>query len=710
MLGPLTVHTPGASTVAGSARGSVAGSESRIDSGQSGASDMPHSRGRSHDLRSFQSIFSDQSTLKAEQPRASDSGAVPAGDPVVDEACEQLVTAMDDSQPVEDELDISVADGTPDLPESPHLNAIGADDLATDAVALASFSVASPTIKVPGARSTLLGSEHTASQAFFVPVVGLSVGVETRTMLGQAESQGILRFRTPPVDHIDQRPSASNPQNSMLASTPAATAKVSPIDPKFISTVPSEPRQAVVTATTHPAPMAEPATGSVQGGPNSAPQLRSVAAQQPLTGGMTLPGGQTGPAGMLTKGGDTQPYWPVSGAISEPPVDPRLIRDGHSASSDASRLAPSAAFVGERRGYNAKQGSGEAYAAASRLSAPEVKQLDPAKVTTTRTDAAPSPTMPLANSGEGPPRGPVMDAALTRVVTSQAGALTAIQPGAQSAEEGPLSGAAPIRAPDRSIALLVGAGQMAGATSLEPDHTFQGANSGRGGAQTDRDHVSDAPALPTRANAIGAGVPAMGAQAVASPVQILSGGVVSGQHPEGDTGRRTDSTVALDLPLPGEARVTPGSGEVRAASLAGSAQGQTPQTARQIAVQISEAVARGADRPINLTLNPAELGRVRISLSAGDGVMLVSVLAERPETLDLMRRNIDMLAQEFRNIGYDGSGFSFAQDAGGSAGNGEDGDGHRATPGDPPDRPTTMPAAQIAAVPTGPTDRLDIRL
>jgi len=41
--------------------------------------------------------------------------------------------------------------------------------------------------------------------------------------------------------------------------------------------------------------------------------------------------------------------------------------------------------------------------------------------------------------------------------------------------------------------------------------------------------------------------------------------------------------------------------------------------------------------------------------------MTVSITAERPETLDLIRRHIDILGQDFRDMGYERSEFSFDQ-------------------------------------------------
>ncbi len=73
--------------------------------------------------------------------------------------------------------------------------------------------------------------------------------------------------------------------------------------------------------------------------------------------------------------------------------------------------------------------------------------------------------------------------------------------------------------------------------------------------------------------------------------------------------------------------------------------------------------ARGlAEGPVEITLSPAELGRVTLTLSGADGTMVVTVLAERSDTLDLLRRSIGQLAEELRALGYDNPGFSFQQE------------------------------------------------
>ncbi len=134
---------------------------------------------------------------------------------------------------------------------------------------------------------------------------------------------------------------------------------------------------------------------------------------------------------------------------------------------------------------------------------------------------------------------------------------------------------------------------------------------------------------------------------------------------------------------------------------------QSPDLPRHIAQQIVEALQRGGggkERGIDLLLNPAELGRVRISLSPGDAGLTVNIVADRPETLDLMRRNIDMLAQDFQSIGYDTTDFAFAHH-----GHDEEDQGRNAPQKQTPHvtQEAEAPSRVTAKVDT---DRVDIRL
>lgn len=120
----------------------------------------------------------------------------------------------------------------------------------------------------------------------------------------------------------------------------------------------------------------------------------------------------------------------------------------------------------------------------------------------------------------------------------------------------------------------------------------------------------------------------------------------------------------------------------------------------QISAQISGAATPGV---IDLRLTPAELGPVRIIMHAVDGDMMVSIIADNPQTLDLMRRNSDMLLQEFRNLGHANVAFQFS-------GGGQRQD-HQA-----PDASNIQPQAEVASLtPTIitqgiKTDGLDLRL
>lgn len=109
--------------------------------------------------------------------------------------------------------------------------------------------------------------------------------------------------------------------------------------------------------------------------------------------------------------------------------------------------------------------------------------------------------------------------------------------------------------------------------------------------------------------------------------------------------------------------------------------------ARTVGHQLVEAVRHGANGSTDVALNPEELGRVRLNLTAQDGVLHVSVLAERPETQDLLRRNIGLLQSDFRALGYTDVAFDF--------GPGEDRPDR--SPNTPPDtaQPDTAPADAI---------------
>jgi len=78
-----------------------------------------------------------------------------------------------------------------------------------------------------------------------------------------------------------------------------------------------------------------------------------------------------------------------------------------------------------------------------------------------------------------------------------------------------------------------------------------------------------------------------------------------------------------------------------------------------IVQQIAAALEQSSGQSSQITLNPEELGRVRITLASSETGVVLSISAERPETADLMRRNINSLLQDFSALGYENPTFDF---------------------------------------------------
>ena len=81
-----------------------------------------------------------------------------------------------------------------------------------------------------------------------------------------------------------------------------------------------------------------------------------------------------------------------------------------------------------------------------------------------------------------------------------------------------------------------------------------------------------------------------------------------------------------------------------------------PPAERQI---VSAIVSSGSGRT-EILLEPQDLGRVRLSLEGNETGLVVTIQAERSDTADLLRRNADLLLQEFREAGYADLSFTFS--------------------------------------------------
>jgi flagellar hook-length control protein FliK len=82
---------------------------------------------------------------------------------------------------------------------------------------------------------------------------------------------------------------------------------------------------------------------------------------------------------------------------------------------------------------------------------------------------------------------------------------------------------------------------------------------------------------------------------------------------------------------------------------------------RSLAFQLQEAARGLGGQPVEVSLHPEELGRVRLSIAASEIGVSLHILAERPETLDMMRRHAEMLAKELGEIGFASIDLAFGQ-------------------------------------------------
>ena len=137
------------------------------------------------------------------------------------------------------------------------------------------------------------------------------------------------------------------------------------------------------------------------------------------------------------------------------------------------------------------------------------------------------------------------------------------------------------------------------------------------------------------------------------------------------------------------------------------------EVVQNIAQQMSAQISNSGSDGFEVALAPDELGAVRLRLHSSDAGSVLIVQAERPETVDLMRRHIATLEHELRSLGHDALTVRFAGNpsGGGSAnpqdGGSQDGSAQTNSPDDPvetTDHPRQSP--QRISV----SDHLDLRL
>jgi flagellar hook-length control protein FliK len=121
-----------------------------------------------------------------------------------------------------------------------------------------------------------------------------------------------------------------------------------------------------------------------------------------------------------------------------------------------------------------------------------------------------------------------------------------------------------------------------------------------------------------------------------------------------------------------------------------------------------EMTRSGNDGPVELALSPEELGRLTISIRQEGDFVRVSLMAERPETLDLLRRNVGDLLADLRQSGFSGASFSFGQSGQGQGGTHPD--AAQTSQGDQPNRPHLLDPKHTASSQSPNGAGLDLRL
>ncbi|SDX82604.1 flagellar hook-length control protein FliK [Citreimonas salinaria] len=164
---------------------------------------------------------------------------------------------------------------------------------------------------------------------------------------------------------------------------------------------------------------------------------------------------------------------------------------------------------------------------------------------------------------------------------------------------------------------------------------------------------------------------AAGAAAVAAPAASFVSAVASQAIAAAGIAHPSVQEGADDADAP-EFATQGGSADLRAGSIQPSALAPPGRTdAAAIVRQITEAMPRAGNGTIEIRLSPDELGHVRLQMVPGENGMVVHIQADRPETLDLLRRHVDQLARDLAASGHGASGFTFAEGRDGQGRGGE---------------------------------------
>ena len=139
---------------------------------------------------------------------------------------------------------------------------------------------------------------------------------------------------------------------------------------------------------------------------------------------------------------------------------------------------------------------------------------------------------------------------------------------------------------------------------------------------------------------------------------------------------------------------------------------EAPDLPTRVTRQLAASVVATGNGTAELALAPEELGQVRMSIRQDDGVTLIHIIADRPETADLMRRHADLLLRDLSDSGLGSARLSFG-DGGGQNGRSpprQDGTGAHAAGTPPTGQPAERPQHGTPRHIPAPGRSLDMRL
>lgn len=459
------------------------------------------------------------------------------------------------------------------------------------------------------------------------PVVG-TVGSATVTADGVAplEIEAVNGLPTPP----DRAPP---PVMVAVSSSPAPTSVAAPskaLEPSAVA--PAQPVPAASIAATFaparpgPQPEADRTIQRIEAPLESRPEVPARPVNRPSAPAMVRPAEpHLPPQGLPIGGGGTAQDDPVPSRIPERPASPDQI---------LVRYLPQAAvpFDDIRTQKGAPAISPSKGPPLDGADSPDTGRMNPPRIAPVPT-AVPGSPIPQAEPGAAERPGPT-GAAL---------------PGRTSPD-------LPPRASENAVsALSHRSGPAEGAKVMPPGPAPQSAPvdpPGKASGREARQGEQRQPG-PERSTAVMARPDPVSSRLVSGPVHPVLETVESAVElsPE----RVVDS---LDIAQSGAS----GRGDV--AHRLGEPDIRPAMLARGAVAQVAEAIRLPMDGSIELRLSPEELGRVKLSIAPGEAGLVVQLVAERPETLDLLRRHVDLLADDLRDLGYSGLEFSFSQEGG----------------------------------------------